>query len=215
MKTSRTTASGILILAVSALATLCAPTPARAGLLFFDDFESDLSQWTGKAGGAHHGQIVSDPVEADHAMNFTQLNASGDIFSSGAFSSSSQKFRLSFDYLGDPSLGGVAGNLGGFIGRSLGLPAGHTWLAGTSGASGAAPILADDGTWHHYSIDFMTSSSIHVMIEDFSGSRGVVGDAYFDNVRLESVPEPTTLMLFGMGLVAACVSKRSDAARRR
>ena len=197
MTASRKTTSRILILAVSAVATLFVPIPARAGLLFFDDFESDLSQWTGKLAGPHHGQIVSDPVEADHAMNFTQLRAAGDIFSIGAFSSSTRKFRLSFDYLGDPTLGGVAGNLGGFIGHSFGLPAGHTWLAGTSGASGAAPILVDDGAWHHYSIDFMTSSSIHVMIEDFSGSRGVVGDAYFDNVRLESIPEPTTIMLSG------------------
>lgn len=208
MQQSRLTSLRLLAVAVSVAATLACSTSAHAALLFFEDFESDLSQWTGKSAGAHHGQILADPLEADQAMNFTQLNSAGDIFSSGAYSSPNSKFKLSFDYLGDPTLGGSAGNLGGFIGHSFGLPGSHSWLAGTSGASSAAPILIDDGAWHHYSIEFTTAGSIHVMIEDFSGSGGVAGDAYFDNVRLESVPAPSALLLLGLGLLSLKAARR-------
>jgi len=61
--------------------------------------------------------------------------------------------------------------------------------------------LVDDGQWHTYSIEFNSSdagccgygpwsgnpptdNTIRIMLEDFVGSGGVAGDAYFDNIRL-------------------------------
>lgn len=170
-------------------------TPTEAATVFFDDFESDLSAWVGKSGGTHNGQIVEDPLNTgNQVLNFTDLNSAGDIFSAVSFSSTSGKYRLSFDYLGLAQPGSVPNDLGGFAGYSFGLPGSHTWLAGTSNFSGAAPILEDDGIWRSYALTFNTPNDVRVMLEDFSGSGGIAGDAYFDNVKLEAVPEPLTIL---------------------
>ncbi|NES65299.1 MAG: hypothetical protein F6K24_08560 [Okeania sp. SIO2D1] len=189
---------------------LSSPSQAAYLTLFFDDFESGLSQWVGKEGEVHHGQIVTDPLDSENmVLNFTALNGRGDIFSSNSFLSASGSYRLSFDYLGIAQAGSVPDNLGGFAGYSFGLPGAHFWLGGTSDASNAIPALEDDGVWHSYSFNFATMNSLRVMLEDFGGSLGVAGDAYFDNVRLEtievsteSVPEPRNfLSLLSLGVI--------------
>ncbi|MDJ1185227.1 PEP-CTERM sorting domain-containing protein [Roseofilum casamattae] len=174
-------------------------------VLFSDSFESGLSQWVGKSGGSHSGQIITDPLNPiNQVLNFTALTGGGDVFSSLPLLSDSGSYRLSFDYLGIAQPGSIAGDLGGFAGYSFGLPGSHTWLAGTSGASGVNPVLADDGTWNSYAFEFTTANAVRIMLEDFGGSEGVAGDAYFDNVRLEAVgvsanvPEPSSILAFGI-----------------
>ena len=49
-------------------------------ILFFEDFESDLSRWTGKGRGPTSGIIVPDPLQGDRALSFTELASGGDIF---------------------------------------------------------------------------------------------------------------------------------------
>ena len=46
--------------------------------------------------------------------------------------------------------------------------------------------LIDDGQWHSYSITFNSpiGQPVRLMLEDWDGSNGVAGDAYFDNLRL-------------------------------
>ena len=51
--------------------TACFPNQAFGLTLFFDDFESDLSLWYGKGGGAHHGFISTNPLEPDNALTFS------------------------------------------------------------------------------------------------------------------------------------------------
>ncbi len=187
---------------------VCFASQAYAAPIFFDDFESDLSAWIGKFGG-HHGEIVDDPLQTDHALSFTQLNSGGDIFTT-ANPFSAGDYILTFDYLGLTNMGGTQDNIGGFIGISQGLPGSHIWLAGTSFSSGGGNSLIDDGQWHSYQISFTANYDFHLMLEDFAGSGGVAGDALFDNVRLDSpaIPEPATMFLLGTGIAGLAVLRR-------
>jgi RHS repeat-associated protein len=162
--------------------------------IFFEDFESDLSKWTGRtsSNGQHSGVIQSDPLETDHALAFESVISGGDFFTKQGLTLPGHSYRLSFDYLGLPKVGSQPGDYGGFIGYSKDFePAGFDtfrWLAGTDTTSQADPSLIDDGTWHHYSIDFKGFSDgnpFHLMLEDF---RGIPGDAFFDNLRVEALP---------------------------
>jgi YD repeat-containing protein len=162
--------------------------------IFFEDFESDLSQWTGRtsSNGQHSGVIQTDPLENDHALVFKSVISGGDFFTKNGLTLPNHSYRLSFDYLGLPKSGSQPGDFGGFIGYSKDFePAGpetFRWLGGTNTTSQADPILIDDGVWHHYSIDFKgfsDNSPFHLMLEDF---RGIPGDAYFDNIRVEALP---------------------------
>jgi len=185
---------------------------ACAATLFAADFEVDLSGWIGKYGGAHHGVILTDPLNAgNNVLGFTDWNWEGDIFTINTFSNPAGNYTLSFDYLGDPTQGGVPDDLGGYIGYSYGLPGIHIWLAGTSVGWGGPDLLPDTGNWEHLTINFTASGPFHLMLEDFKDSYGVRGDVYFDNIVLKDssvIPEPSTLLLFGFSLLGAGLFKR-------
>lgn len=181
----------IMIIAVVGLGLLGGLSGAAyGGSLFFDDFESGLGQWTGKGGGAHHAQIVADPLDAtNQVINFTQTAAGGDIFQSlGLTTTASQPLVLSFDYLG---VG--AGQSGGYIGISGATDAQHFWLAGTGNTSGASPILTTTGQWQHVEIAFNTPyTTTRVMIEDFVAP---AYNAYFDNITVATpMPAPAAIL---------------------
>ena len=166
---------------------------------FHEDFEDDLSQWVGKGEGAHNGVIVEDPLRpGNHVLTFTALNAGGDVFGSEVMVTPGQTYILMFDYLGLPDRGGQPGNLGGFVGFAEDTPGQHRWPAGTVLCCGGEDDpLIDDGEWHTYSIvidpfepgpfysGLPSGNTIRVMLEDFSGSGGVAGDVFFDNIWLD------------------------------
>ena len=189
--------------------------------LFTDDFEGDLSAWTGQGGGAHSGLIVVDPLNAgNNVLSFTALGSAGDIFTAQQLNlNPGATYQISFDYLGLPTVGSVAGNLGGFAGISEGLAGRHMWYYGTTANSGATDTLVDDGQWASYVFQFIapvnftfgggSGNAIRLMFEDFTGSGGVAGDVYFDNVELSAaVPEPTSALLLGAGLLVLAVRRR-------
>ena len=191
--------------------------PAKAEnftTLFFEDFESNLSQWTGKNNSTHSGVIVNDPLEKDKALSFISRQSGGDIFTLNSFSSPSQIYRLSFDYLGLPQRWSQPNDLGGFVGYRTSLSGNaDSWLAGTSRNSiQLSPNfleLPDTGKWEPISISFTTNKSLKLTLEDYFYSWGISGDVYFDNIHLEamvpnskSVPEPSNL--FGLTIVSIC-----------
>ncbi len=186
---------------------------ANAAIAFSDDFEDDLSQWTGKDGGAHDGILVDDPLRAgNRVLSFSASNIGGDIFSESPLDLvAGTTYVLSFEYLGLATQGSVEGDLGGFIGLSEGLPGRHRWIFGTEVVSNADDALIDDGQWRLYSYTFVAplamlngggvSSDLRVMLEDFAGSLGVAGDVYFDNIELRAVPLPAAAWMFIGGLL--------------
>ncbi|MFW5427188.1 MAG: hypothetical protein ACKE8G_02940 [Methylophagaceae bacterium] len=191
-----------IFLAIILLATT---SISNASTLFFEDFESGLGQWSDAYQG-FNAQTVADPADAgNQVLNFTALRGGGDLFSSNAFTSTtSNSFILSFDYLGTCS----TGNCGGFIGVSQFTSGGpHTWLGGTT--SPYPDLLPDTGVWEHVSITFSSSYAVHLMLEDWGGSGGVAGDAYFDNIlltdangpTLSSIPVPAAVFLFAPALI--------------
>lgn len=214
------------------LAALCTAlsTPLFAGAAtvsaFAEDFEGDLSAWTGIGGGAiTQAAIVIDPLDSgNHVLGFPQLGSGGSIYTRD-FVTTSGQFTVSFDYLGLPRAGSNLGNLGGFFGISLGFPGAHQWIAGTLDNYTSPFInLYDTGAWQRYTLTFSSTigQTVHLMFEDFVGSGGVTGDVFFDNIQFNdstvppaplpnTVPEPAGLALAGMALAAAGLARRRRA----
>lgn len=205
-------------------AGLLAASPVAHAVLFFDDFQSgSLANWVLKGGGAPvEAAVVVDPLSpvSNKALTFNALNSGGSILSSMVFPGSGT-YTISFDYLGKEFPGfSIGDNFGGFLGIGAlsgdVCPSGGCWLAGTAagyvGTFGTVTHLVDDGAWHSYSITFTPpaalSGGFRIMLEDFSGSGGVAGDAYFDNISL--VPEPSTyaMLIAGLGLLGFIARRR-------
>jgi hypothetical protein len=166
--------------------------PLPTGTLFFNDFsDTSLSQWVGKNGGKHSGQVVSDPLNsANKVLRFKKNVGAGDLFSDPIKVNPAKEYGIYFDYLGSPASTARNGN-GGAIGIATGTPGSHRWLAGTSTSGGIEKdILEDDGRWHSYRVKFKpiiqgsSVSSFRIMLEEFQKP---AGDAYFDNIKVVSV----------------------------
>ena len=181
-------------------AAISVASTASATTLFFDDFESGLGQWSTAPGGVtpgFGGTIVSDPLESDNALTFNQLDGAIDIWTD-VISNPTGNYILSFDYLGTCT----NGNCGGFIWNSI---------TGWNGTTTPYPdTLPDTGSWESVTLSFSGATSIRLGLEDWIGSYGTYGDAFFDNIELTdefgssrpvSVSESGSLALLGLGLV--------------
>jgi hypothetical protein len=195
--------------ALAATTVLLSAGLANADVIFGDDFESGLGNWIGKNGGAHQGMIVADPLGgSNNVLTFSGLNAGGDMFTVDSLElDASDTYRLSFDYLGLEGPHTLTGDTGGYVGFSVSTPGTHSWQWATGTVSGASDVLIDDGQWRSYAFDFTRDdlgigSSVRLMLEDFSGSGGVAGDAFFDNITIATVPAPASAFaLAGLALI--------------
>ena len=108
--------------ALSLLAALSAATAAQALPVnaFGSGFEGGLSAWFDRDPSSPDAAIFNDPLRpGNHVLGFNRTMGAGSVISNAQVSSIGS-YTLSFDYLGLPGLGGVPGDLGGFIGVSLG-----------------------------------------------------------------------------------------------
>lgn len=180
----------------------CALSPLAAKTLWVDDFEAGLGKWVGKsnAPAENFARLENDPVNAGHGkvVTFPTLVIEGAIYTQMMFNHAAMKkpLKLEFDYLGLPNKGGVAGNLGGYIGYARSSspgsgPSNHRWVGGTDPnyntyKGDSYNHIEDDGQWHHYSVDLSAAEfpDFALMLEDYLYANGVPNDAYFDNIML-------------------------------
>jgi len=209
---------------IALVAVICAfvAMPARAAI-FTEDFEVDLSAWTGVGGGAHNGAIVADPLDptsGNDVLTFTQATWGGDIFGTvaGFNLTPGQEYTVSFRYLGyDPQGAGSPGDLGGYAGLAAGFPGSHIWYYGTGTVSGAADVLIDDGQWRKYSYSFTAPLSIgnpvRLMFEDFAhpsyDTIASAPDVYFDDISFVPVPGAVLLGMLGLSVAGVKLRKRA------
>lgn len=179
---------------------------STAQILFSEDFEGDLDQWSGKKNSLPTAIIVPDPLNgANSCIYFQNTTVGGDIFSITIPVNRTDQYLLELDYLGIPVSPSQHGN-GGVAGFSDFTMSHHgtRWLLSSSltvpGIGDALAELVDNGTWHSYSVAFnpfdYTSpfgDQIRIVIEDFElPDVDFAQDAYFDNVRLVEVPTTAT-----------------------
>jgi hypothetical protein len=204
-------------LAVGSLAAHAIAVPSST-YVFSENFEGTLASWFDRNPASPDAKITTDPLNsANHVLAFNTIMGSGSVFTNTLVASSGS-YTLSFDYLGMPGRGGNAGDLGGYIGVSLGGNGSNQYWAGGTGSYPTPLSLIDDGAWHHYTLTFNSpiGQAVRVMVEDWDGSYGVAGDAYFDNIVLRDtsvavnveVPEPGSLALVGLALAAAGYTAR-------
>jgi hypothetical protein len=188
-------------LALAGAVVLGLIAPANAAVLFSDDFQTNLSQWTTN----HSGAIVAAPVGGGNALHFNNLDSGGDIFSTLIAFSGVGTYHLKFDYLGTCQTGGCGGYIGLHPGGSTTTApsTGDAWLATDTPAAYATPFtFSSNGSWKTVEFNFAVTSpgAFGLKLEDFVGSGGVAGDAYFRNLELTSpVPEPSTWAMLILG----------------
>ncbi|HEY1661402.1 MAG TPA: hypothetical protein VGI03_03195 [Verrucomicrobiae bacterium] len=179
----------VLPLTIAFLAT----TPAKAQIVFSDDFSSGLTAWNSNGQG-----IVVPDATYGQALGFTQTAAGSGVYTT-TFNVQAGEW-INFAYEG----------IGGFLG--LGRPGASVWLAGENAYYSVPVNLANSTDWTSYSV-YDPSYTGAINFEDFSGVPGsALLTAEFADITVSdspivtaptsaAVPEASTVFAGGMMLL--------------
>ena len=197
--------------------------------VFFDDFESDLSQWNFPSPnlhgilGAHMSITEDESFEGSGSATFDTLIKGGSAFTDRIAVTEGSTYRLQIAHkglVGTTRAGWVGFNLFSSNGDASYIR--EKWMMGpkatddfeTIGAikpngtfdmavfSPANNLIWDGADWGFYEASFtIPAGDVNYLSLKMEGTP----DVFFDNVRLELIPEPSAafLALFGLlGLLA-------------
>jgi hypothetical protein len=202
------------IIALAALAALCATASASTNLLTDGSFESitqapgtwntytSVPGWTvTEANGAAspHGLEIRDNVAgtAENGNNFIELDGyENDKITQSFNTVAGEAYEVSF-WFSDRA--GVAPSSEGFS---------ASVVSGLSSSGTSFGAVGDNGAaWHLITMDFVADSATSIFSIKATGTSDSLGTS-FDNFQAFAVPEPATLGLFAAGLAMLGLSAR-------
>jgi len=215
----------ILILVVVSLTAI----EANASIIYFDDFEENLDGWTqSNTGGAATFNVVEKNGSYRAHVRHVSGTSTGDQSSLSRTLDYTATDCVSFDMEAQAFLGkwtyrtkhGLAGVQVSFL-NTFNVPLGSAGLFNVTSSSLLGPNdSAIDPTQQHFSAtmaeyaalaglgdnDPIAKMSISFLAKGYFSSGGNIypnvrsgGDVWFDNFSVNTVPEPATMALLGLG----------------
>ena len=200
-----------------ALAALITVGAMQAQGYFFDDFSSGLIDWdtTGDVGVEAEEAVLRDgqatfsllyqPVPLPLGTYTIEVDVRHDISPVIPTGQLPDVFFASMYFVDDPSSSDL---LGGSI--DGGVPLFDLAAGGFANVLGQVDPSAKGAEWSHYTGTFELAHAYAIPTFELNDDNAVAGDSQvrLDNLRIALIPEPTTILLAVVGVVAIVAARR-------